>query len=70
MVKDVSKIIHGFDWTRVSWKDREYLTTMVRDVTTARSYLESGIPFSTKYPGASEFALFTLSRFKPVFSII
>jgi len=64
MVKDVSKIIRGFDWTRVSWKDREYLTTMVRDVTTARSYLESGSPFSTKFPAAAEFALFNEEKAK------
>jgi len=58
MVKDVSKIVQGFDWTRVGWKDREYLNSMVRDVTTSRSYLNSGIPFSAKYPAANEFALF------------
>ena len=58
MVKDVSKIVQGFEWSRVGWKDREYLNNMVRDVTTSRSYLNSGEPFSTKYPGATEFALF------------
>ena len=58
MVKDVSKIVQGFEWSRVGWKDREYLTSMVRDMTTSRSVLESGIPFNVKYPGASEFALF------------
>jgi|TARA_R110000851_G_scaffold150933_2_gene291991 hypothetical protein len=58
MVKDVSKIVKGFQWDRVSWKDREYLIGMVNDTINSKSVRASGIPFSTKYQDANEFALF------------
>ena len=58
MVKDVAKIVKGFDWNRVSWKDKEYLTNMVKEVINSRSVNCSGIPFDIKYPSANEFALF------------
>ena len=58
ITKNITKIVKGFDWNRVSWKDREYLTNMVKEVINSRSVNCSGIPFNTKYPGANEFALF------------
>ena len=58
MVKDISKIVKGFDWNRVSWRDKEYLTNMVKETINERSYKCSGIPFSQKFPHAGDFALF------------
>ena len=58
MIKDVQRIVKGFDWNRVSWKDKEYLTNMVKDTINARSVKQTGIPFETKYPDAGDFALF------------
>lgn len=58
MIKDVSKIVKGFDWNRVSWKDKEYLINMVKNTINARSVKDTGIPFETTYPGASDFAIF------------
>ena len=58
MIKDISKIVKGFDWNRVSWKDKEYLVNMVKETVNARSVKCSGIPFETMYPDADDFALF------------
>ena len=58
MIKDITKIIKGFDWNRVSWKDKEYLINMVKDTINARSVKASGIPFEIMYPDAGDFALF------------
>ena len=58
MVKDVAKVVKGFDWKRVSWPDREYLINMVKDITKSRSVRDTGIPFNDMFPDAGEFALF------------
>jgi len=58
MSKDVSKLAKGFDWSRVSWKDKEYLSTMYKEAINARSYQATGIPFTTMYPEAEDFAIF------------
>ncbi len=64
MVKDIAKIVKGFDWNRVSWKDKEYLTNMVKETINARSVNCTGISFDSMYPGASNFALFNNERSK------
>tara|TARA_Y100000310_G_C20515178_1_gene730837 strand:- start:144 stop:443 length:300 start_codon:yes stop_codon:yes gene_type:complete len=58
MIKDVSKIVKGFDWKRVSWPDREYLINMVYETINSRSYRESGRPFINIFPDAGDYALF------------
>ena len=59
MVKDISKIVKGFDWNRVSWRDKEYLSNMVKD--TVKS---TGISFDQTYPDAGDFALFNNEKSK------
>ena len=56
--QDVEKIVKGFDWNRVSWFDKEYLSTMIYDTINAKSYKETGRSFDQTYPHASDFALF------------
>jgi hypothetical protein len=58
ITRNISKIVKGFDWNRVSWKDKEYLTSMVKDTIYTRSVKASGVPFQTKYPAAGDYALF------------
>jgi len=58
MSKDVSKFVKGFDWSRVSWKDKEYLSNMFKETINARSVNASGVPFETMYPDAGDYALF------------
>jgi len=64
MIKDVAKIVKGFDWNRVGWKDREYLINMVKETVNARSVNCSGVPFNIKYPDAGHFALFNSEKSK------
>ena len=68
MVKDVAKIVKGFDWNRVSWKDKEYLANMVKETINARSFRCSGVPFETKFPDANDFALFNEENAKNSYS--
>ena len=58
MSRDVSKVVKGFDWSRVSWKDKEYLSNMFKETINARSVKDTGIPFDKMYPDAANFALF------------
>tara|TARA_Y100001963_G_scaffold71949_1_gene100010 strand:- start:262 stop:576 length:315 start_codon:yes stop_codon:yes gene_type:complete len=61
---EISKIVKGFDWNRVSWKDKEYLSNMLKETINSRSVNCSGIPFNQKYPGAGDFALFNNEQSK------
>ena len=54
----VEQICQGFDWNRVSWRDKEYLTTMVNDTINAKSFKDTGISFDQTYPAADDFVLF------------
>ena len=46
MIKDITKIVKGFDWNRVSWRDKEYLSNMVKETVNERSVKNTGIPFN------------------------
>jgi len=58
MKQDIEKIVRGFDWNRVGWRDKEYLTAMVNDTISSKSFKDSGQSFDQKYPGAGDFVLF------------
>jgi hypothetical protein len=64
MSQDVSKFVKGFDWNYVSWKDKEYLSNMYKDLINSKSVRASGVPFSTMFPYAEDFALFNDERAK------
>ena len=64
MVKDISKIVKGFDWNRVSWRDKEYLSNMVKETVNERSVKNTGIPFNQTYTDAGDFALFNNEKAK------
>ena len=64
MIKDIAKIVKGFDWNRVSWKDKEYLINMVKETINERSVKCTGIPFDQMYPDADDFALFNNNKAK------
>ena len=64
MIKDVTKIVKGFDWNRVSWRDKEYLSNMVKETVNERSVKSTGIPFNKTYPDAGDFALFNNEKSK------
>ena len=57
MIKDITKIVKGFDWNRVSWRDKEYLSNMVKETVNERSVKNTGIPFNQTYTDAGDFAL-------------
>ena len=44
--QDVEKIVKGFDWNRVSWFDKEYLSGMIHDTVNAMSFRETGQSFT------------------------
>tara|TARA_R110000851_G_scaffold235766_1_gene388356 strand:- start:458 stop:805 length:348 start_codon:yes stop_codon:yes gene_type:complete len=56
--QDVEKIVKGFDWNRVSWFDKEYLSGMIHDTVNAMSFRETGQSFNNTFPEAGDFALF------------
>ena len=62
MIKDINKIVKDFEWKRVSWPDREYLTNMIHDTLNSRNFLEKGGAFTDQYPDAQEFALFNCPK--------
>ena len=58
MKQQVEKMVKGFDWNRVSWYDKEYLSAMVNDTINAMSFKDTGKSFDQTYPEAGDFALF------------
>ena len=58
MKQQVEKIVKGFDWRKIPWYDKEYLSAMVNDTINAMSYKDTGKSFDQTYPDANDFALF------------
>ena len=58
MIKEIEGIVKDFDWKRVSWQDREYLTSLIHETLNSRNFRAKGGSFADQYPQAGEYALF------------
>ena len=60
--QDTESIVKDFDWNRVSWQDKEYLSGMIHETINSRNFRAKGRSFEDLYPDHGDYALFNCPK--------